>query len=242
MKALAKRVSALAYRHQAWQVFSDFVEMGAIALSNAVDLNQRDAREARYLQIVKAYSPDEIKAFPEMLGELVLALEAEPRDILGETFGELELGNKWTGQFFTPQSVADMMGLMTLSGVAIPECGYITVGEPAVGAGSLVIGACKAFKSLGFDWQRQMHVTATDVDERAVHMAYLQLSLLHVPAIIVHGNSLTLEERGVWYTPAHVMGFWSAKLNRALAPTHNERKITIQPIPAKPVGQLVLEL
>lgn len=47
--------------------------------------------------------------------------------------------------------------------------------------------------SQGVNYQ-QTHVTAVGVDIRAVHMAYLQLSLLHVPAIIIHGNSLSLEE------------------------------------------------
>jgi hypothetical protein len=40
---------------------------------------------------------------------------------------------------------------------------------------------------------------------RAVHMAYIQLSLLHVPAVVVHGNTLSLEEWGYWYTPAHIL-------------------------------------
>jgi hypothetical protein len=42
----------------------------------------------------------------------------------------------------------------------------------------------------------------------------VQLSLLHIPAIIIHGNALTLEQWGVWLTPAHVLGFWDAKLTR----------------------------
>src|SRR5579863_8704513 len=50
-------------------------------------------------------------------------------------------------------------------------------------------------------YQKHLHVTAVDVDPKCVHMTYLQLSLLHVPAIVVHGNSLSLEEFGHWYTP-----------------------------------------
>jgi hypothetical protein len=45
-------------------------------------------------------------------------------------------------------------------------------------------------------------------------MAYLQLSLLHIPARITHGNSLSLDEFSHWYTPAHILGGWNFKLRR----------------------------
>ena len=43
-------------------------------------------------------------------------------------------------------------------------------------------------------------------------MAYIHFSLLHIPAIVVHGNSLTLEEWDHWATPAHILGFWDHRL------------------------------
>lgn len=46
-------------------------------------------------------------------------------------------------------------------------------------------------------------------------MCYLQLSLLHIPAEIVHGNALSLEVFRVMRTPAHHLGLWSFKLDRA---------------------------
>lgn len=48
-------------------------------------------------------------------------------------------------------------------------------------------------------------------------MTYLQLSLLHIPAVVVHGNALSLEEWGHWYTPAHILGGWRARLARETA-------------------------
>jgi hypothetical protein len=45
-------------------------------------------------------------------------------------------------------------------------------------------------------------------------MAYIQLSLLGVPAVVVVGDTLRLEERARWYTPAHVVGGWTMKLRR----------------------------
>ncbi len=40
----------------------------------------------------------------------------------------------------------------------------------------------------------------------------MQLSLLHIPAVVVHGNALTLDVWGMWYTPAHSVGGWKWKL------------------------------
>uniref|UniRef100_UPI003F494B27 hypothetical protein n=1 Tax=Cupriavidus taiwanensis TaxID=164546 RepID=UPI003F494B27 len=48
-------------------------------------------------------------------------------------------------------------------------------------------------------------------------MTYLQLSLLHIPAIVIHGNALSVESWGTWFTPAHILGGWGAKLRRKRA-------------------------
>jgi hypothetical protein len=37
--------------------------------------------------------------------------------------------------------------------------------------------------SQGVNDQQHLHITAVDIDIRAVHMTYLQLSLLRVPAV-----------------------------------------------------------
>lgn len=53
--------------------------------------------------------------------------------------------------------------------------------------------------------QQHMHVTVVDLDQRCAHMAYVQFSLLPIPVVVVHVNSLTVEEYSHWYTPAHIM-------------------------------------
>ena len=68
---------------------------------------------------------------------------------------------------------------------------------------------------VGVNYQQHLHVTCIDTDIKAVHMAYIQLSLLHVPAVVIHGNTISGECWGEWRTPAHVLGFWDVKLRRA---------------------------
>jgi hypothetical protein len=45
-------------------------------------------------------------------------------------------------------------------------------------------------------------------------MCYVQLTLWNVPAEVIVGNSLTLEVREVFRTPAHYMGMWDTKLKQ----------------------------
>ena len=78
----------------------------------------------------------------------------------------------------------------------------------------MVIAAAEAMLDAGHNYQQCMHCTGTDIDIVSVHMAYIQCSLLHIPAVIQHGNFLSNEVWSEWKTPAHVLGFWDAKLNR----------------------------
>jgi hypothetical protein len=223
IKQLQALIRDASRRTTSWQTFSDFLAMSAISLSNAVDYRHREAREGEYLGIAKRYERDELELFPQMLNTLVEALEDEPRDVLGRVFHELDLGNEWKGQFFTPDSLCRLIAAVSFGGSEkeiIRKRGFLRASEPAVGAGAMVIALAREMLGQGVNYQQHLHVTAADIDIRAVHMAYVQLSLLHVPAIIVHGNSLSLEEWSHWHTPAHIMGGWTWKLKQRGSEEH----------------------
>ncbi len=225
-KDIIDQMKKPAYSHGTWEVFSDFLALSAISLSNAVDLRQREAREAEYMRIIGKYKREEVDCFPRMFASLVMAMEEEPGDILGRIFGELKLGNKWAGQFFTPDSVSRMMGKMMLAGELrekIEASGFITVQEPAIGGGALVINLALAMQEEGINYQQAMVVTGIDVDIKSIHMSYIQLSLLHIPAILVHGDALSLKVFSPqWHTPAYILGGWAWRRQR-------ETEITPQP-------------
>lgn len=234
VKDLARMVQSVSHRHGAWQVFSDFAEMAAISLSNAVDRAQAETREARYMEVIKRYSREELAKFPEMLAALVNALEEEPSDVMGRTFHELELHNKWAGQFFSPYPLCRMMAKMTLSDTAdlearISDRGFVTASEPAVGSGAMVIALAHEMHEAGINYQQHLHVTAVDVDLKCVHMAYLQCALLHIPAVIVHGNTLSVQEYSRWYTPAHILDGWNFKLRREASAAREIERVEPRP-------------
>lgn len=213
-KEMIELFQKLGHKHNLADVFRDFLEISAITISNAVDWTQADRREKKYLELVKNYSKEELVTIAKILAELTMALEREPGDVLGEVFMELELGNKFKGQFFTPISVARMMGEMTLSDNCtdiINKNGYITVNEPACGAGATIIGFALALKNRGYNYQTQMLLTAQDLDIRAVHMCYIQCSLLGIPGQVLHCNTITMEVFEVWRTPFYMIHNWPQK-------------------------------
>lgn len=200
-------IQDIGYRHGTWQVYSDFLELAAITISNAVDKIQFSEREKRYLETISRYSKDEVIKITQIFTELVNALEVDIEDVLGRVYQELGLGNKWMGQFFTPFQISFAAGKMTVHDLkgTIKRKGYVTVNEPTAGGGSMILGLCKAMLEEGINYQKHMLVVAQDLDIRAVFMSYIQLSLAGVPAIVIHGNSLLFEERNRWYTPMYVI-------------------------------------
>lgn len=104
---------------------------------------------------------------------------------------------------------------MGTGSIILGERGFIRASEPACGSGGMVLALAKHMKeNLGINFQQHLHVIATDIDSRCVHMAYLQMSLLFIPAIVVHGDTLRLQEFDHWHTNAHIMQGWTFKLRR----------------------------
>ena len=85
--------------------------------------------------------------------------------------------------------------------------GPITINEPTCGSGTMVIGAIWAMQHHGFDYRHNTFFVAQDIDIRCVWMAYIQLSLYGIPAMIIHGNTLTMQEWDRWYTPYALVPF-----------------------------------
>lgn len=231
-RALLRLVEEGVYRSRRQQVFADFIELSCLAISNAVDREQYAAREARYLEIVGKYPREDVERFPRMLGHLTMALEdcchrAELDDVLGQIYMQAEFGNEWAGQFFTPFDISRLCAHTLIDdGELVREWGFIDIMEPTCGSGGMVIALAETLQHSGLNYQHAMHATCIDIDVRCVHMTYLQLALLHIPAIVLHGNSLSDEVWSRWYTPAHVLGGWRQRLaaRRASEPVPMQTK------------------
>lgn len=218
---LEQELRKLASRHHLFTVFRHWLELSAYALSNACDPVHREAREAAYMQIVPQYTREELDSFAGLLGHLTLAMEREPRDWLGSLFHCLELHDEAKGQFFSPWPLCQCMARMTVHDAQhlLATQPFLTACEPCAGSGAMMLALAEALREQGINYQQQLHVTAIDIDILCVHMAYIQCTLLHIPAVIYHGDSLRGECWSTWVTPAHVWGFWQVKLARQQEPS-----------------------
>lgn len=127
---------------------------------------------------------------------------------------QLEPGDKYRGQFFTPWDVSRMMASV-LPGdmkVLFQQKPFITLSGPACGAGSMVLAVADALNQASYASHRHLRFSATDVDPLAAGMAYIRLSLCGVAGEVVIDNSLMNECQRILYTPAHYFGNWTYRL------------------------------
>lgn len=133
--------NSLCGRHGRWEVWSDFIQLAAIDISNVTDKGNAPKRAADARNIAKKYSEDEIKRMAEMLMQMVYAIDENPdQDFLGELYMACNLGNDHAGQFFTPYNVCQCMSEITYDVPALLDGkGFIAVNDPACGAGALLL-------------------------------------------------------------------------------------------------------
>lgn len=227
-KSIAKLIDKLSGRYSGWEIWQDFIVMTAISFANVFDGPYRDEREKMYLDRAQKYKADELDAMTEMLAFIVCDMERNPdQDFLGEMFMELGLGNEWKGQFFTPYSICRMMAAMAYGDdlkAKIEKKGWVSVNDPAVGAGALLIAFANECRRNKINYQTSVLFVAQDVDFLAGMMCYIQLSLMGCPGYVVIGDTLCnpctcLDKRGlipldgpnIWYTPMYYTDIWQRR-------------------------------
>lgn len=184
-----KLFDSLCGRYGRWTIWSDFVVMAAISIANTVDCSRAPKREQTYMAIAKKYKPAELNVFAEMLTKVVLGMEVNSdQDFLGELFMALGLGNDHAGQFFTPYNVCRAMSQMSYGpnlADAIEKRGWISVNDPACGAGALLVAFANECTRQHINYQTSVLFVAQDIDYTVGLMCYIQLSLLGCPGYVV---------------------------------------------------------
>lgn len=222
-----KLFNQLCYARQKWQVWADLMEAMACAISNAVDRREEvfQKREERFAQAVGRLGGLEIPS--KIFAITTMALEKEPeQDFLGDMYMSLNLGSHWHGQFFTPYEICRLMAEVDLPEVKVLEDldnrHFITVNDPACGAGATLIAAINRFRQIGVD---QLHflTTGNDIDSVAAKMCYIQLSLLGAAGWVAITNTLSnpvcgdplmpqeKEDQEFWYTPMFFHWAWDGR-------------------------------
>lgn len=229
-KEFIKTLDSLTGRWNRYQVWQDFIWMTACAISNSVDPWNREEREQMYTRQARKYDDQEMAKFSGMLALLIQTMEGRVQsgtwcDFLGDLFMWLELGNDAGGQFFTPYHLCKLMASTVIdvkrAKQIIDEDDYVTINEPACGAGATLIAAAETLKENGIDYQHDCLFTAQDIDLTTALMCYIQLSLLGCAGYVRVGNTLTDPQRGdillgdgtssTWYTPMYFAACWTTR-------------------------------
>lgn len=233
-KNLKKLIFQVSSKYDIWQVFSDFCQLSAITLANSSDPHHVfvpkeiwDEREDTYKKVIGKYEKETQGLFSKMFASLIdelqdcLVRRETYEDVLGPVFHDLNLRSKWSGQFFTPNHICNLMGRI-LDGSEenqeydkfLEEKGYVSLAESCCGSGALILGYADSMYRNKKKPSKELCVYAADLDEKCVWMTYIQLSLYGIPAIVQNQNSLTMETFGhKWYTPAFIWDGWPIKLS-----------------------------
>lgn len=138
------------------QVFEDFLTVARCSLGGGT-------MEDEYFAVLeKGYARGNpgkrgIDTLKDAFHKLIDAMESTGQDILGDVFtGAISYAER--GQFFTPDSVCDLMGAMSVPKERTPE--PRTINDPACGSGRMLLGVAKQ--------QPHWEFTGQDVDHRRV--------------------------------------------------------------------------
>lgn len=225
--------------HDDYNLLYDFFMLSALSIRNAVDLRPcRETYEKKFADISRKYKPEEIRIMALTLGELhaefakVINGGRPFDDICGRAYMNSRTSNGKTGQFFTPYHASHLCASAIIDEEMVkaklendPDA-LITIDEPSCGAGGMLVAAAERLKELGVNYSWNSLMFGTDIDERCVAMSYIQCSLLGIPAIITHGNALTLECWSEWETPAYIMGYthFASRMREINKDTNDKKK------------------
>lgn len=183
--AAATRIARHLYGIQHQHFFTSFDDW--LALSVNAFLRDDDA----YMTILRRYGPRNgdkphpADHFSKALGEWMLAMKYEPADYLGLVYEQESVTNAYSGQFFTPESLTELMARMTMPDT-LPDSAIVA--DPACGSGRMLIAGIRRNRLATF--------LGTDVDLTCVHMTTLNCLVRNATSYIIHGNSLSLETWG----------------------------------------------
>lgn len=205
---IIEKIRKLSGKYSVYAIFSDWIQMLAIAISNTVDIRNFNAREKEYLNVAAKYTDEELSELCKLNALLTNACEEKMEDVLGYIYMHLEISSARLGQFFTPYHICQLMARLTE--IKLDEDGLIRVNEPSCGGGANIIAFAERLKEQGINYQEVMRVTCQDLDWKGVYMCYVQCSMYGIPAVVVQGDTLQKVYTGeygqnVYITPTRVL-------------------------------------
>lgn len=184
-KDFEKALSSLAYTQNNWTVFEDFLDYTLLMLQ------WQDRKEEYFDDLKKRYPKEEQhKLFVEAFYALADIADNDGTgffDPFGDYFME-HFGNKFKGQFFTPETVTDFMAAITISDDT-PD-GTI-VCDPTCGSGRTLLSAAKC--------NRRIIFYGADIDLNCCKMTAINMMLNTMEGEVAWMNTLSMEHWKSWH-------------------------------------------
>ena len=199
LEVIQKKIESKRYTNDINVLWADMLEVIARTLQNSIF--QVEKEEEIIARICAKYDPKEKirDFFAEILADLVIAMERHPfTDILGPIHMNLA-SNEALGQFFTPQSLCDLMNELVMQ----PKQEETEFYEPACGMGAIALSHAKYAQRDGVLNKTQF--LCVDIAPNCVYGTYIQLALNDVAARVYCANTLSLEEKFEMITPMQVV-------------------------------------
>lgn len=200
---IVKKIQSTDQKYNYDEIFFDWIKAMFYAYANSCNKDGYEDREEKFNRLVEKHGAKTMQMFYECQAELVMLFEEKGiDDYLGKIHHQLGVHNKMKGQFFTPFHLAKMMAETQVSDVIekIEKDGKIKITDSACGSACLLLAMLAVLKEKGINYQKNITLICSDLDENAIQMAYIQLSLTGVAAKCENKNALTGETFGSWFT------------------------------------------
>lgn len=199
---IVKKIQSTDQKYNYDEIFFDWIKAMFYAYANSCNSDGYEDREEKFNRLAEKHGAKTMQIFYECQAELVMLFEEKGiDDYLGKIHHFLGVYNKMKGQFFTPFHLAKMMAETQVSKVIKElEKGKIKITDQACGSACLILGMLAVLKEKGINYQKRIFINCSDLDENAIQMAYIQLSLTGAAAKCENKNALTGEMFGSWFT------------------------------------------
>lgn len=183
----------MSFTRAPWEVYCDFLQLAIDAFLS--DHTPEHPREKDYMKIIGKYSHAEAQKFGDMLALVTKYMWETGEEFLANMWMKLA-ANSNMGQFFTPPSLCDFMAQLNFDLIdwdnyssKRPCC----ISDPACGGGLTLF---YAVKKCPLEHRNSLFIHGVDIDINVCHCTALNMLFLNVDAVIIHGNSLSME---VWH-------------------------------------------
>lgn len=187
LKSFETYLEMISRAHDRYSVFDDFLTIVVCALSMGL-------KEDEYHKTIKKYTREEldlfVKAFAAILQYVAINELSDPFGGYYEEF----LSNGKNGQFFTPESVCNLMAQIMYTPKAEEDTGEEKdkrVNDPACGSGRLLLSSAKM--------NRERYFIGCDISLTCCKMTLINLCLNGLRGEVLHMNTISYNIWCRWF-------------------------------------------